>query len=268
MSRIFSMAYLTSAPFAPPDAIRLAARCGYQAIGIRILPAVAGGDYSPLIEERALLDGTLSAMAETGVSIFDVEIVRIAPDFNVEKFKPFLEVCGALGAKAILVAGDDPDEARMTQSYAAFCRAAAPHGLTADLEFMPWTKVPDAKTALRIVLAAGEPNGRVLVDALHAARSSTTFSDLEALPRNLLSYAQICDAPGEVPTTVEGLVHTARLARLIPGEGGIDLARMFACLPADLPVSVEIPNVEGKARLGIDAWAARALAASRKVLGV
>ncbi len=107
-------------------------------------------------------------------------------------------------------------------------QAAAPFGLSADLEFMPWTKVPDARTALRVVLGAAQPNGGVLVDALHVARSATSLADLAAIPRERLHYAQICDAPAEVPSTVEGLIHAARCERLLPGDGGIDLAGIFS----------------------------------------
>jgi hypothetical protein len=70
-----------------------------------------------------------------------------------------------------------------------------------------------------------------------------------------------------VPATDEGLIRTAREARLIPGEGGLDLVGIFAQLPWDLPVSVEIPNRECMAELGLREWARRALAASRTVLG-
>ena len=181
-----------------------------------------------------------------------------------KRVRPFLETCAKLRARAVLVAGDDPDESRLTASFAGFCEAAVPYGLTGDLEFMPWTKVPDARTAQRIATNSAQPNARVLVD-LHAGRSSTTLADIAALPRSLLSYAQICDAPREVPITDEGLIHTARQARLIPGDGGIDLVGIFAQLPPDLPVSVEIPNREEMAA-GVEAWAARALAASRSVL--
>ena len=34
----------------------------------------------------------------------------------------------------------------------------------------------------------------------------------------------ISDAPNEIPTTTEGLIHTGREARLYPGEGAIDIA--------------------------------------------
>jgi sugar phosphate isomerase/epimerase len=263
---VLSLAYLTYAPLPPPETVSLAAELGYDAVGLRLLPVAPGGGFDPLIEGAALLRETIARMQATGISVFDVEIVRLGPAFDPETVRPFLETCARLGAKAVLVAGDDPEEARLTASFAAFCEAAAPYGVTGDLEFMPWTEVPDARTARRIVQGAAQPNARVLVDSLHVARSATTLADVAALPGSLLSYAQMCDAPGEVPATTEGLIHTARQARLIPGDGGIDLAGIFAQLPPDLPVSVEIPNQETVARIGVRAWAERALAATKTVL--
>jgi sugar phosphate isomerase/epimerase len=264
--RLYSLAYLTTAPMAPPDALGLARKLGYQAIGVRIAAGSPEGDFSPLIEDAAMLRETISRMADTGVSIFDVEIARLRADFRVEQFRAFLETAAKLGARAILVAGDDPDAARLTHSYAAFCDAAANFDLTADLEFMPWTAVPDARTALRIVTGADRPNGRILVDALHAARSATTLADLAAIPRHRLSYAQLCDAPAGIPDTVDGLIHTARCARLLPGEGGIDLAGILRQLPEDLPLSLEIPNEELLPKLGAEQWARDALAAAKRVV--
>lgn len=266
MEPIYSLAYLTSAPLAPPDTISLAEKLGYQAVGLRVTPAAPGGDFSPLIEDRTLLRETAARIRATGIPVFDMEIVRLGPDFRVETLKPFLNVCGVLGAKAVLVAGDDPDEARLTASYAAFCAAAHPYGLTADLEFMPWTKVPDAKTALRIVTRTGQENGGILVDALHAARSATSLEDLRAIPGNFLHYAQMCDAPAEIPSTIEGLIHTARCERLLPGDGGIDLVGMFSALPAGLPISLEIPNDLRKPVLGVEEWSRQALVRAREVM--
>jgi sugar phosphate isomerase/epimerase len=262
MPHIYSLAYLT-APIAPPDALRLAAKLGYQAIGARIAPAMPGGDFAPLATDPVMLRDTIHAIAENGVQMFDVEIVRLGAQTDIDDFAPFLETAGRLAARAVLVAGDDPDEARLTESFAKFCRAAAPYGLTADLEFMPWTAVKNASAALRIVRAAREPNGRVLVDALHAARSATTLDDIARLP---VSYAQLCDAPAGIPATDEELIHTARSARLLPGDGGIDLAGIVSRLPDDLPLSLEIPNDEWQRKLGAEEWARRALAAARRVV--
>jgi sugar phosphate isomerase/epimerase len=181
--------------------------------------------------------------------------------------KPFLEVSAELGARAVLVAGDDPERSRLTASFAAFAAIAAEYDLTADLEFMPWTAVADARTARAIVEAAGAANGGVLVDALHAARSTTSLDDIAALPRHRLHYAQMCDAPAAIPATTDGLIHDARAARLLPGDGGIELRGIFARLPDDLPVSLEIPNDLLRAEIGIEDWARRALTEARALLG-
>ena len=267
MTHVYSLAYLTTAPMAPPDALVLAAKLGYQAIGVRIAPALRGGDFSPLVTDPAMLGASIRRIEDTGVSIFDVEIARLGADFKVDSFASFLETAGKLKARAILVAGDDPDEARLIDSFARFCRAAAPYDLTADLEFMPWTAVKNAKAALRIVTRAGEPNGRILVDALHAARSTTTLDDIASLPRHLLNYAQLCDAPAGIPSTDAELIHTARCARLLPGDGGIDLRGLVQALPDHLPLSLEIPNDDWLSRLGAEEWGRRALAAARQIVG-
>jgi len=266
MPRTYSLAYLTQLDLPPARAVAIAARTGYAFVGLRLLPAAPGGVAHPLMDDPAGLADTLAAVADSGVGVFDLELIRLGPAFRAADYGSFFEVGARLGARAILVAGDDPDAGRLTASFAALCEACAPFGLSADLEFMPWTSVPDASTALRVVTAAGQPNGGILVDALHVARSRSSLADVAAIPRERLHYAQICDAPAAVPDTVEGLIRTARSARLLPGEGGIDLAGLFATLPPDLPVSVEVPNDARAPALGPEAWARQALAAARAVL--
>ncbi len=266
MPRSYSLAYLTALDLMPPDMIRLAAKLGYNAVGIRILPVAPGADHAPLLENPELLRETKAAIAETGVGIFDVEIVRIGETFDVKNYAQFLDTIGSLNARAILVAGDDPDESRLTASFAKFCEAAQPYNITADLEPMPWTMVPNVPTASRIVQNAARNNGGVLVDALHFARSKSTLDDVRAIPRHHLNYAQICDAPAEIPATNEGLMYTARSARLLPGDGGIELRALFAALPNDIPISIEIPHIEWRAKVGTEEWARRAIAAAKRVL--
>jgi sugar phosphate isomerase/epimerase len=266
VQRTFSLAHLTLLQVAPAQLVTIAAQTGYQNVGLRLRPSSPGSIAYPLMQDAQGLQETLSRIRDTGVGVFDLEIIRIDADFQLRAYLPFFEVGARLGAKAMLVAGDDPNESRLTHSFAALCEASAPFGLSAALEFMPWTKVPDARTALRVVAAAGRPNGGVLVDALHFGRSATTLADVAAIPRARLHYAQICDAPSTIPTTADGLIHTARCERLPPGEGGIDIAGLFSTLPGDLPVSVEIPNEERALALGPEEWARQALVASKAIL--
>jgi sugar phosphate isomerase/epimerase len=271
MTRIYSMAYLTSNTCTPPQAVRLAAELGYAWVGLRLLPNMAGAPQQFLIGQPEVLRETVAAQQDTGVGIFDLEIIRIGEGFDERAYVPLLEAGAALKAKAVLVAGDDSNEARLTDGYARLCELMKPYGMTADLELMPWTAVPDVKAALRIINAAGKPaNAGILVDALHFDRSNSTLDDIRAIPRELLHYAQICDAPTRAQIgrdfTVDEMIHTARCERRLPGEGGIDLTSLFAALPQDLPISVEVPNEAGMARFGQAEWARQSLAASRALL--
>ncbi len=259
----FSLACLTALPLTPPQALRLAARLGYPSIGVRLLPAAPGGTAWPLMSDKSLLDETLAAMDETRVAVFDLEIVRLDERFALEPLRPLFEVGQRLGAKAILVGGDDADRPRLVENYAKLCEAAAPYGLTCDLEFMPWSQVPDLASAKDVVGRAGCANGGVLVDALHFARSRSRLEDLDDLPREWLHYAQLCDGPGAIPADTAGLIHTARCERLLPGEGGIDLAALFRRLPADLPISLEVPHDRRLLMLGAEAWSRDVLVAGR-----
>ncbi len=266
MTRSYSLAYLTAPDLPPPDAMSLAADFGYSHIGLRMLPAMSGGHYWPLMTDTALLAATIARSKALAVGVYDVEIIWLTPEFDIEAYRRFFEVAAALGAKAMLVGGADPDATRLTNSFANLCAAARPYGLTADLEFMPWSTVPDARAASKIVAAAAQPNAGLLVDALHFARSGSTLADIGAMPLEWLHYVQICDAPAAAPATTDGLIHAARRERLLPGEGGLPLSAVFAALPQHVPVSIELPNERSFAALGSREWARRALAATKAVL--
>ena len=264
MNRIYSLAYLTSHRCTPAESIRIAAQTGYQYVGLRLWPNAPGAPQQHLLGQPDALREALAAQKDTGVGVFDLEIIRINEAFDPHTWDALYDVGAQLNAKAILVAGDDDNEARLTENYARLCEVMQPFGMTADLEFMPWTAVKDAKSALRIVQNAGIPsNAGILVDALHFGRSTTTLDDIRAIPRQLLHYAQICDAAAGLDFTVEQMIHTARCERLLPGAGSIDVRGLFAALPADLPVSVEVVNFEREANIPPAAWAAECLAASR-----
>jgi sugar phosphate isomerase/epimerase len=262
--RLFSLAYLTSHRCTPQEAIRVAAQTGYAYVGLRLWPNAPGAPQQFLIERPQDVKETLAAQEDTGVGVFDLEIIRINEQFDAHHWDALYDIGAALNAKAILVAGDDNNESRLSDNYAKLCEVMQPYGMTADLEFMPWTAVPNAQAALRIVTNAGMPsNAGILVDALHVGRSHTTLDDIRAIPRALLHYAQICDAVAGTHFSTEEMIHTARCARELPGNGSIDLNGLFAALPSDLPISVEVVNFEQEAHLSTEEWAAKCLAASQ-----
>ena len=268
MSRLHSLAYLTAHRCTSAQAFRLAAQAGYQQVGLRLWPNAAGAPHQQLLGDAVQWRETLAAWRDSGVGVLDLEVVRLGPDFDPHVWDALYDAGAQLQARAILVVGDDSNEARLSQNYGRLCEVMRPYGLSADLEFMPWTGVPDARAALRVVQAAGMPaNAGILVDALHFGRSHTTLDDIRAIPRPLLHYAQICDAQAGTHFSTEEMLHTARCERLLPGEGRIDLSGLFAALPADLPVSVEIIHLGREAEFGPLAWAQECLAASRRFTG-
>ena len=196
----FSLAALTVLELAPPALIDVAAACGYQQVGLRLLPAMPGGVAYPLMEDEAGLKETLARLDATGITVADLEVVALRPETEIAAFSAFFETGARLGARHILVAAYDPDLDRFRDRYAAFCEAAAPYGLSADLEFMPWTYAPDLSTANSIVAQVGQPNAGVLVDALHFDRSRSSIDELARVPAHRLHYWQICDGPAERPT--------------------------------------------------------------------
>ncbi|UOT02516.1 sugar phosphate isomerase/epimerase [Rhodococcus opacus] len=266
MTAPLGLAALTVLDTAPLQQVDLAEKHGFDTIGIRLLPAAPGTTAYPLHEDDAALDALVRRLDDSSIEVFDLEIIRLGADFDPKSYVPLLEAGARLGAKAVLVGGDDRDRSRLTDSYARLAELCAQYGIVASLEFMPWTAVPDATTAVEIVSQADGPARSVLVDGLHVGRSSTTLDDLAAIPREWLHYAQMCDGSVPAPTDDAELIRQAREERLVPGSGGIPLADIWSTLPAGLPVSIELPNEPLRRVVGTDAWLARLVAATREVL--
>ena len=182
LTRPISLAALTVLELTPPEMVSCAAEAGYSHVGIRLLPATPTEPQHDLVGDTPLLREVLRRLADTGIQVLDAEIFRLKPETRVADFDAAMATAARLGARELLVAGNDPDEARLTASFAAFCDLAARHGLGANLEFMPWTDARDLSQAARIVGQAGRANGGVLIDAFHLSRSGSRVEQIAALP--------------------------------------------------------------------------------------
>ena len=265
--RCYSLAYLTASNSTIPEFIQIASQVGYAFVGLRLRPNSTGAPFQNYVDDVAIQNETKKRLDDTGVKVFDIEIIRIGEQFNLSDYVKLLEAGAKLKAKAVLVAADDTDENRLADNYARLCEFIMPYGLTGNIEFMPWTAVNNAKAALKLVAAAGSPkNAGILIDALHFARSASSIQDINAVPAEFLHYAQICDGASGLHFTNEQMIHDARQERLLPGEGSIDLANLFASLPEELPISVEIPNFKRAKAMGEKEWAKCSLERSRQIL--
>lgn len=267
--RPISLAALTVLELAPPDRVSCAAEAGFSHVGVRLLPATTTEPQYDLVGDTPLLRDLLRRLADTGLQVLDVEIFRLKPDTCVADFEAAMATAARLGASDLLVAGNDADEARLCDRFAAFCEQAARHGLRASLEFMPWTDAKDLHQAARIVQAAqqaGCSNAGVLIDAFHLSRSRSPIAAIAKIPAPHFHFLQLCDVPAQIPATMDAILAEARAERQFPGDGELDLLALLRALPPQLPISVEVPTHTLARTVGATERARRALAATHRVL--
>ncbi len=266
MTRTLSLAALTVLELTPPDMVSCAAEAGFSHVGIRLLPATATEPQYSIVGDTPLLREVERRLADTGVKVLDVEIFRLKPQTRVTDYEAAIATAARLGASELLVAGNDPDEARLIDSFAAFCVLAQRYGLGAGLEFMPWTDAKDLLQAARIVERAGRDNGSVLIDPFHLSRSHSRIDEISSIPSSAFRFMQFCDVPAKLPPTMDAILAEARGERLFPGEGGLDLLGLLRAVPRDIPISLEVPTLTLARTVNATERARRALAATQRVL--
>ena len=267
MARTISLAPLTMLELAPPDMVTCAAQAGYTNLGLRLHPVMPGLDVNyPIIGDTPMVREVLRRLGDTGMQVLDVEFIRITPDTRVADHVPMLETAARLGAKHVLAGGNDADERRLAGRFGELCDAALPLGLTINLEPIPLLDVRTLAQVARVLDGADRPNSGIVIDPIHFDRSGERLAEAARFPRKWLHYMQLCDAPAERPADAAGLQYQARYERLIPGEGGLDLAGLLRALPRDLPIGVEVPMAALARSVGAEERARRLLAATRALL--
>lgn len=263
---IYSLAHLTALDQPPPDLIRMAARLGYQRVGLRLIRVTETSAGYPLHQDSGLMRQTKNALAETGISVNDIEFVRMTPEFDALALDAMLEAGATLGARHVICAPYDPDLTRLAMNLAAFHARAEDFGLSCVLEFFPWTVVPDLAAANRLVDATGSESLGLLLDTLHFDRSGSRLQDLEGTPPQRLPFIHLCDAPVSPPYSTEDLLHAGRAERLAPGDGQIDLGAILARIPRGTPIALEVPMTALWGEQGPEAVARRAIEGARRVV--
>jgi sugar phosphate isomerase/epimerase len=266
MKRRFSLAHLTVMGCAPPEMTYIAARAGYDLVSFRIiLMGLPGEPNYALADNKQMLRETKAALQETGLGLNDIELARIHDGVVPKSYLPAMEVAAELGGRGVITSVWTPDRTLAREAFAELCDLAKPFGLTVDLEFPTWSNLSTLKEAVALLRTVERENAGIMVDTLHFNRSRVALEELDGVPRSWFHFAHICDAPAEIPTTKEGLIHTGRDARLYVGEGGIDVAAIVNRLP-EIPYSIELPHLERVRVYGYAEHAHRCLETAKKYL--
>jgi sugar phosphate isomerase/epimerase len=219
--------------FGPVETIRAAVTGGFDAVGLWI---------EPPLWTSALLRETRAALADSELELLDVEVIWLKADSNMDEHKRCIDLGVELGAKNVLCVSSDPDRAATAARLAELCSHAEGGGMRVALEFGIFTEVKTLRDALAVLEAVRHPLGALLIDPIHLDRSGGSAADVAAVPRELLPYAQFCDAPGERPdpNNFDAIITDAIDLRMQVGAGRLPLADILRALPADIPLAIEL----------------------------
>lgn len=264
MKTEFSLAHLTVLGCAPPEMIYTASLCGYDYVSIRpILMHLPGEPNYDLARNKEMMKQTKNAMKQTGIRIHDIELARILDDVDVKEYLPAIEAGAELGAKSLLSSIWTDDKNMYKEKFHELCEIAEPYGLNVDLEFVTWAGVKDLKQTVEVLESTNAKNKGIMIDTLHFHRSRVQLEELDNLPKEWFHFAHICDGPGEIPTTKEGLIFTGRDERYYCGEGEIDIAGIVKHIPGEVVYSIELPHIKRVKELGYTEHARRCLVTAK-----
>jgi sugar phosphate isomerase/epimerase len=228
--RLLSLAAGTALDVSPPDLVDVAAAAGFPAVGVWFDATTFTTSVARQV--RARLD-------HHGLLALDIEPIMLTAGDHQDHGEAIVDAAFEVGARHVLVASRQPDDGLVAARLAALAERCAGTEVVLVLEFLPALATRTLQQATSIVARVDHPNVRVLVDALHLARSGGTPADVAALPPGTVPYLQLCDAPAVLAdTSPAGLIHEALHARLLPGEGDLPLQALLDAVPG-VPVSFE-----------------------------
>lgn len=268
-TRKFSLAHLTILEAPPPELIRVAARTGYDFVGLRLIPLGLPGEAAQAPHEDAVMRRDIkAAIDDTGVQVLDVELARIIETPAPDSYLPALETAAELGARHVLSSVWMHDRQRVIERFARLCELAKPLGLTVNLEFVSSTEWNTLEGALDVVTSCGRDNVGIMIDTLHFHRSRIPIEQLDRIPAAWANFAHVCDDRPNVPATIEEARRTMREERLYPGEGAVDIAGIVGRLPQSVVCAIELPHRRRLRELGPDRFARACLERTKRCLGI
>ncbi len=270
MAHKYSLAQLTVLGWAPPEMIYNAKTLGYDCVGIRSITMGVKGEHDyDISKNKELFDLTRRAIDETGVTINDIELAKIADGVDVRNYEGPFEAAARLGVKNVISSiWTDRTDFYLDQ-FETLCDLAAQYGITVNLEFVTWASVRTLSQAREVLRLVDRKNAGIMVDTLHLYRSRVDPAELDDCPKGLFHMVHICDGPKDIPdwNDKESLIHTGRDERLYVGEGAIDIADIVRRLPEDVVFSIELPHLVREGNWGPMEHAKRCLSTSKAYMG-
>ena len=239
----------------PEDTVMAAAAAGFDSVGLWVEPATWTAATTRAVKQR---------LADTGLKVIDVEVIRIRPGGDDPNHFRAIDIGREVGAANVLCVGADPDFGNVAARFQKLCEYVGTGGPRMALEFGLFTDLGTLNDTLAVLSKVDHPAKSILVDTLHIDRSGATPKDLLRIPRELICYSQFCDAGPVRPDRKDraAILLGAVDGRLNIGEGVLPLAEDLAALPKGLPLSIELrskalrdtyPDIKQRAKVVADA---------------
>lgn len=248
----------------PVEYLEAAASAGFEKVGLRLHRSLVM-PFHPVVGDRAQIARIRELLDGAGISVFEVTSFYLAPEMDFAEYEAAMALGAELGAEIALVIASDREWSRLVEHFGTLCEIATRLGLTCAIENAPNGGLPTAQSIARLIEEIGCHNGAICLDPINHVTAGGTFEELKALPARLFPYTQIADAqlhPGVVQI-VDG--RQTHIPRRLFGDGTMDLFGLLDALPANIPLSLELPPTaqpDGEAPLAPGAWAARAKVAA------
>lgn len=266
MNAKFSLAQLTVLNTSPVEIARIAANAGYDYVSMRqIYMGLPGEPDYDLAKNPELMRQTKEVLAETGLSLLDIELARIFDGMDVAKYEPAMQTAVELGGKHVLSSVWTPNIEYAQEQFGKLCDLAKGYGLTVDLEYVPIAAINTLKDTVDFLNAVNRSNAGIMIDTHHFYRAGDTVEELKQVPREWFHFAHLCDVVGGEVTDRDEMTRILREERAYVGEGSIDIESILKAMP-EIPFSIELPNLKMVAEYGYEEHARRCLETAKQVL--
>lgn len=237
--------HLTVFGMPPVQFVELAAAAGCDSVSLMTaqqdeIQPWGFPDWS-LARDAGLRRDVAARLADLGIALELGECGVISPHQDVTALVPAIDAFCELGAARLNIATYEPDPTREADQVCRFAELARERGMPFCFEFSARIRPRTLDEQAALIERAGRPGAAILLDVMHFYRAGHVAADLARFDPALFPYLQLCDGPmrGE-PNYIAEALHD----RMVPGEGEMPVAEMLAALPADIVVSMELPQVK------------------------
>ena len=210
-------------PFPLRDRAEAASKAGWRGIGLIL------DDLRHSVQVYGI-DGVRKILEDTGMKYFELEILvdwyrkDETREISDRNRRDIIELGGQLGMRNLKIGASHLDAGPadlqlMADEFGRLCDDVAKVNATVSLEFMPFSIISNLDEARTIVETANRPNGGLMLDIWHVARSGAAFSEMESIPARFITGVELDDARSNAVGT---LFEDTRFQRQLCGEGDLD----------------------------------------------